>query len=375
MAATTARLAGLAAMLVLAACDHTDPIATANSQLGARTTGVDVQLTYNGDQDYWPNWTADGRGILYAFVTSDAPVGHRCVGMLPPKGGTRFWQMCDNRTTQADSVSSFTGFALDDRGRLLYAEATSIARFADIPDAYSIWLADTARPFVRKQLVTLPIQVGAQPYNWVSELQWTGPATFTALAQVYLPGQGDSTFSNNGAVLIGTISGDHATMQMIVGTDSATDYAIIDAGTAIAFTRRDDRRLLRVPIAGGVPSVIAQVLPDASDLTVGQLVGLSCNTTACIVATAPIVLSYRGDLVLPEVSPHFTGGAPEGDLRVVSLSTGEVHIVDTDHAILATPMIAPGSHDVVVQRGGVWGHLQTVRDGSSNLHLLSGLLP
>ena len=369
------RLVGVVATVVVAACSHTDGFVAAASLLGPATTGTDVRLTYNVDQDYWPTWTADGRGILYAFVTLDAPIGHRCVGMLPPNGGTRLWQMCDNRTTQSDSVSSFTGFALDSAGRLLYAEATSIGRFADIPDAYAIWLADTAHPFIRKKLLTLPIVSGGRPFNWISELKWTGPSTFTALLQVYEPGRGDSTFSNEGAIMTGTIDGDRATGQVIAGTDSATDYALIDGGTAIAFTRRDDRRLLRVPIAGGTPTVIAQVRSDVSDSTVGQLVGLSCDASVCIVATAPVALSYGGDLVRPEVAAHFVG-APQADLRVVSLSTGAVQIVDTDHAILGTPMIAPGSRDVVVQRGGVWGHLQTFgNDRSSDLHLISGLLP
>ena len=58
--------------LLLLACTHSDSFITPPAQtLGPISAGADVQLTFNVDQDYWPAWTQDGRGILYSFVNPE----------------------------------------------------------------------------------------------------------------------------------------------------------------------------------------------------------------------------------------------------------------------------------------------------------------
>ncbi|HEY8062881.1 MAG TPA: hypothetical protein VID74_08790, partial [Gemmatimonadales bacterium] len=90
------RWIGLIAALALTGCGHSDAFVPANSTLGPFNTGTDIRLTLNPEQDYWPAWTDDGRGILYAFVNSVEPGianRHRCMGMLPGGGGSRVWQL------------------------------------------------------------------------------------------------------------------------------------------------------------------------------------------------------------------------------------------------------------------------------------------
>src|SRR5579862_9420510 len=111
----------IAASVMLLACTHSDAFITPGQAVGPFTSGADVQLTLNPDQDYWPTWTADGRGILYSFVDPGSTFLHRCMGLLPAAGGSRLWQWCDNRATQLDSSSSFTAYALSSSGALLYA--------------------------------------------------------------------------------------------------------------------------------------------------------------------------------------------------------------------------------------------------------------
>ena len=48
--------------------DTATPLFPPIPAVGPFNTGTDVRLTLNPDQDYWPAWTDDGRGILYAFV-------------------------------------------------------------------------------------------------------------------------------------------------------------------------------------------------------------------------------------------------------------------------------------------------------------------
>ena len=62
------RFVTLVAAVATVGCDHSDPISYTSPVLGPVASGSNVQLTFNPDQDYWPTWTADGRGILYAFT-------------------------------------------------------------------------------------------------------------------------------------------------------------------------------------------------------------------------------------------------------------------------------------------------------------------
>src|ERR1019366_9399129 len=146
----TTRVVALAA---LGGCGHSDAFVFSVPAAPPPAAAADIRLTYNADQDYWPTWKQDGRGILYSFVDPGAAVLHRCIGVLPAGGGQRLWQLCDDRATQTDSVSSFSGYALDSAGQLLYAEAVSGNTQLHALPATTLWLADTATPFARTPLL------------------------------------------------------------------------------------------------------------------------------------------------------------------------------------------------------------------------------
>ena len=69
-------------------------------------------------------------------------------------------------------------------------------------------------------------------------------------------------------------------------------------------------------------------------------------------------------------------------LQSVSLTTGVATVLASDAGptaqVFASPKISPVSGDVVVQRGGVWGHLQTFATpgrGNGHLFLMKGIVP
>ena len=241
----SSRWTGLAVVLVLLGCGHSDAFTPVLPTVGPFSTGDDVRLTFNGDQDYWPTWTGDGRGILYAFVNPAAPgipAGrHRCLGILPAAGGTRIWQWCDDRATEADSTTSFTAYALGTDGRLLYVEAVAPANSASFPRQVTLWLADTAAPLNRTALLTVPAALAG--VTWLADLAWTGPNSFIALGQVFASFphcstcfSSDSLFADSsqigglraasGIVVIGTITGGQATLQAVSGTEGAAGYSL-----------------------------------------------------------------------------------------------------------------------------------------------------
>jgi hypothetical protein len=401
----------LPALLVLLACTHSDAFVTpAIPPLGPFSTGPDVQLTFNVDQDYWPAWTEDGNGILYANVDLERPL-HRCLGLLPPGGGTRLWQLCDNRAVRDDSASSFGAFALDSNGRLLAAETVSSANAgATALSQTSLWLADTAHPYVRTTLLTLPVTVGTTAVTWLADIAWTGPGTFIALGQqlgtvphcigfglsMQCPSR-DSVWADSGGVVVtGTIVANRATLQAVAGTQGATAYSVAENGASVVFTLTHDLRLFKVPSSGGTP--VPTPRPAALDTLArqtGELVGVSCKGATCIVAKDGVLLAGEywafnmklGAIVLQSFPAQFFSPRQTFELHNISLGDGTDQLLrqDTTNVVVVTPKISPISGDVVVQIGGGWGHLQTfatastgnlfATDGNSVLHLYKGLVP
>ena len=361
-------------VIVLLGCGHSDAFVVDATAVGPANSGLDVRLTFNADQDYWPIWTEDGQGILYSYVDMVPGSQHRCLGLLPAAGGTRIWQLCDERATQTDSVNSFLAYALGADGRLLYAEAVSRSGArSTAPSETTLWLADSAAPFQRRALLTLPTFAGATPVSWLADIRWTGPTTFIALAQDFSAlghckncGPLDSIFYGQ-AVVRGTIAATGATLQVVSGTNGATSYSLAEHGALMVFTLRDDRRLFKVPAAGGTATSVGIVSPNGS----AQLLGVSCRGSTCVVAVDPVTLSgATGNAI---TFGQLNGGATE--LRGISLTTGVVQVIRTTAALVATPQISPVTGDVVAQVGGAFGHLQTFTSSGSDLHLFQSLVP
>ena len=366
------RWALVAAALVVG-CNHSDAFVSPPTPVGPFNTGPDVRLTFNSDQDYWPTWTEDGRGILYSYVDAAPGAQHRCLGLLPAGGGSRSWELCDNRATQTDSVNSFIAYALGPDGRLLYVEAVARAGVqSTTPAETALWLADSATPFQRRMLLTLPTVAGTVPVSWIADINWTGPTTFIALAQDFsILGQCkcgllDSIY-NGEAVVRGTITESGATLQAVPGTGGATSYSLAESGASIVFTLRDDRRLFKVPATGGAATSVGVISPNGA----AELLGVSCKGSTCVVAADPLTLSAvtPGGLTFPAIAPGAT------ELRAISLTTGIVQVLLTSTALFATPRISPVTGDVVAQVGGAFGHLQTFSSAASDLHLYRGLVP
>ncbi|MGH7524074.1 MAG: hypothetical protein ACREK8_07205 [Gemmatimonadales bacterium] len=365
--------AAILALLALAGCDHSGPFAGQPLTVGPAGTADPVRLTFNIEQDYWPTWAADGRGILYSFVNPGA-TGHRCVGLLPASGGTRLWEMCDNRFGEQDSVSSFTGYALGSDGRLLYVEAVGDGKQPLTPIKTTLWLADSSAPFRRTALLTLPTFIAGIGIGWLSDIAWTGPNTFIALAQGFAieaepqppcDFADDSVFANTGLVVTGTISSGRAILQAVNGTTGATGYSFAEDGASIVFITHGNPYLFKVPAGGGSAVTVA----PASTLPNEELFGVSCKGSLCVVANSPA--SFPAHRPAP---CHFADPGVR-ELSSVSLATGTMQQLTTSNDVMVASQISPVTGDVVVQIGGNLGHIQTIKQPSNgDLYLYRGLV-
>jgi hypothetical protein len=370
------------ALLGTLACAHSGPGESVVALLlGPLTAGTPQQLTYNTDQDYWPSWTSDGQGILYSFVHAGSTAYHRCVGLLPPNGGSRIWELCDNRAVNADSAISYPAYAIDGAGQLLYVEAVAPLvngaappYGALTPSRTTLWLADTATPFRRTSLLELPILINAEAVGWLGDLAWTGGHSFIALAQelaITAPStppcdvSQDSTFSGSGMVLTGTIEGGHATLTPVPGTSGASSYSLAEGGATVVFTRSGELTVYRVPISGGTATPVATLTGSAPR----HLLGASCRGENCVVASDAVEI----DPAPPGACPGLRSGAHE--MRSVSLADGSSQQLFLANDAIVTPRISP-TGDLVYGLGGNLGHLQTIRNPSdANLYMRAGVLP
>ena len=364
---TTRPLPAILLTLTLA-CTHSESFPTGGYDVGPSSAFSDVLLTFSPDQNYWPILTEDGSGILYAFVDPAASriPSHRCIGLLPVAGGTRFWQWCDNRGTQRDSSNSFTAFALGTDGRLLYVETTVPQAFPFQTQQVALWLADSASPFRRRALAMLPVTVGDSLINWFADMAWTGPNTFLAVGQQYLPegtsaGTIDSVFRPE-ILVRGTITGQGAALAAVPGTAGATGYSVAEGGTSIVFTHVDNVNLMKVPATGGAPVVVGPVTPRAGV----QLLGVSCQGTTCVAAVGPARLS-------PLTGAQQSPGSGPYELRSVDLVTGAATTILSRSQVLSSPLLL-ASGNVVAQVGAGNGRFGMI-SAFQTLHLYKALVP
>lgn len=337
-----------ALLLLAAACGHSEPFgSTPTLSDGPFSAAAPVRLTYNTLTDSAASLTEGGDGILYLYTGN--PNGDRCVGLLPLGGGTQRWSLCDTRADRADSAKSFSAVALGTDGRLLYQEALS-RRGRPNPEATVLWLADSAKPFVRRALLTLPTNVGGRPVSWFTDAVWVGPTEFIARSgqltvDAACSGCLPDTLLAGVALMRGTITSSGVTLVTIPGTADITRHAIAENGTSFVVVR-NSATLERLPIAGGTSTPIA-TLPRA-----GTISGVSCRGAECLVTqlvTRP----------LPAV------GRDTWFYRV-SLATNSATSLRLETGLWSIPLLLPTGGDAVLQPSATATH---------NLFLFKGLLP
>jgi hypothetical protein len=267
------------ASVAITACGHSDAFEL-HPAVGPASSGPDVQLTYNTEQDYWPTLTEDRSAVLYAFIDASQSNSvfrkHRCMGLMPVAGGTRSWEYCDNRPSQADSSSSFTAFALGLDGRLLYVESVAPTKIAFAGGTRTLWLADSAHPSRRTALATLPLYFGADTVTDFAEMRWIGPSDFLALGQKWEIANHCFNCDTYDSIYVGvnivhgTITGSTAAITRIAGTDSASALAVTDDGS-IVFTRRHSPTLYTIPLGGMVTRQAISVGGSGSSYVYGYV--------------------------------------------------------------------------------------------------------
>ena len=344
------KLIGLVLVALAIAC-HSDsyqvPFYGANGPL---IDGAEERLTYtdtNEDgvkyQAFRPNWAADGQGIIFSFLPREyAPgekklgqrcvlshdcrvvaqdPGDKCLSLLPPTGGSAYWNICEARSGHSNVVDRIEAGDVNAAGQVLYTEESGPASQQFVPDGPpavygDLWLSTVRPPVVRRDLcrfysdkVVLP---PAPPCTTglLQDIHWSGANSFVALS---------------GARLIrGTITADGVSMAAVATPTAVTGYSLAGDRSAAIFVG-GDATVRRVTIADGTVAAVGTI----PILRGAQLLDVGCHPDLCIVLAT-------------------SGGIPaHWDLWRLDLATGNSAIVRTFDHELITAKLSPISGDVL----------------------------
>lgn len=351
-----------ALLVAVAVACHTEPIAPAfYGATGPFTPGSEARLTFNsGDKyhhpfsAYAPSWAAGGAGILYTFSPRPYQVGESlesscsgssicglvsrdrldtCMALLPPEGGSAYWQLCETRAFHTDSVDIFTAGAVNGAGQLLYVELTGPTNVPlPLGSHAELWLATPDDPAPRRQLMTLyHDRLGVDQtsgVNWLVETQWSSTSMFYAIGQHRTPLDDYTPFG----IVRGVITASGASVSVIPGTAGAKHYALVGGGSTILYVD-GSASIGRIDVATGAATTAATLALGPG----GTTLDISCRPDACVILTG------------------------SGGLWKLDVGSGTVTLVRTI-AGATTAKLSPVSGDVVALEG-------------VNLYLITGVIP
>ena len=219
-----------------------------------------------------------------------------------------------------------------------------------LQDLRSHGLADSATPFTRRALLTLPANVGGRAISWFTDAVWVGQDEFIArTGQLTFDAACGAcpadTLLAGVALMRGTITATGVTLAVIPGTVDITRHAFAENGTSFVVVR-NSAALERLPIAGGTSTPIA-TLPRA-----GTISGLSCRGTEC--------------LVTQYVNRPLPASGLDTWFYRVNLTTNTVTSLRLETGLWTGPVLLATGGDAVLQFSSA---------GARDLYLFKGLLP
>jgi hypothetical protein len=328
----------VAALLVLAACGHSEPFTTADQRNdGPFASTVPLRLTHADGADMHPAWSEDGSAIVYSYRRGTAD-GDRCLGVLPVGGGTRLAEICALPLEGEGLLDAYTHGAMDADGRLI------LNRHANLPTVPSpgegeflLTRADSVGG--RTRVVPLLQTPPGSPAPWTYLLTpaWAGPGRVVALAAEQTVGSWNPYISTPPrpfdttarASLIVEVLVDQRPVRWntLAQTDWVTMLAVDRAAGLLYFVRSTPRNasevldaarladtVYRMPIDGGAPTPVYGA-PRAPTELVGGVVGLAAGGGRLFIAELrgddPPSLRPAGDTArLREI-------LPDGTLRTI----------------------------------------------------------
>ena len=348
----------LAGMLI-AGCTHSEPFTPGTYTPGQPySPGAVSRLTFNTGTDRTPAWLPDGSGILYSLERADRPDLDRCLGFLPPRGGTLQRVVCNTDALADDSVDSFEWPAAAADGRLAHVRASANALgMPSVASDYEALVLGT----VDRLLETTELQrIGytapnGQLHQAVSHLQWLNGTTLVYLAENLAYPRTCQRCTTRDTLKWGLeiatldVSGPTPVVTSVPGTDSASSVAVGATGDTIYYTRNGDSRVYRYALSSGQTAIVH----DFGAAGIARDVQVAGQRLVAVVGGS---VAYFVDSVLGPVQTDSGGW-----LYLVNLTAGTDSLVADTSFRFRHPALAPDGRLVVAE---------AVTNGRSDLWLV-----
>ena len=312
-------------MLTLTGCDHTGPFTITDPEpLGPAEEALPRQLTFNPGPDESPAALADT--LVYTTLPSGRADRDRCLGYLPPEGGTLLGLRCPGGELPNGTQDALLRPAPSGDGRLaLIRERSTIGSVA--PSSRMLVVTPMGAPdsvlFEKNVFFTLP---DGQRVLDLRDLAWQGGLVRfvggeDSLVRDPSTGVYDTLFTPLALATVDPATGEYAT---IPGTEGALTHADAPSG-GIWFVSTQDRMVLReIPAGGGGPDSVAAFSIAVDGLSVADGLPIAYHSTADTTVVEwldPATGQPVGRMVLRGVA-HAITGVPRTRRFVLDLERG-----------------------------------------------------
>jgi hypothetical protein len=344
---------GTLLLLLALGCAHSDPFTTGDGgALGPHDSTAPVRLTYNAGQDRAPAWLPDGSALLYAFQRLDQPDFDRCLGLLPPAGGSRLATKCIPGDPGHDSINVIEIAAQSPGGRLAWVEQLGLAFVSFAGGSIRV---GTFAPADRGTVqLSLPYVVpGGSVHVTATHLAWLGEHALVYVGSdlaisAPCPGCGMDTLVAGRDIVRLDLSTSPATVSIIPGTTTATSVWPAADASALYYTLGGDTRVLRRDLQSGVVDTIQ----DFGALGIARDVVVEDSSLIAVVG-GDVSYGLRSDL--PQFGPVQVDHG--GTLYHMNLGSGQVTVLSDPALLLRHPALSRDGRRIVAEVSPLAGPL------------------
>jgi hypothetical protein len=330
-------------LALAAACAHDAPFTP--TTFGADSTltrGQDRQLTYNLGTDRTPSWRADGGGLLYMFEAIDLDPRDRCIGELPPAGGTIRRTVCPVSAGSIDSLDAWYEPASGPDNRLLYLRESSIPGRLS-PDQSALVLADGSDPLAATTLRPYPYTAqNGKLHQGISHIRWLSATSAVYLAEKVLyigecPACPPDTVRTGIEIVRIDLAGPAPAFSIVPNSDETSSIGTGPGPDEVIITRNGDSRVFQLTLSTGTLNPIYDFGP-------GRIV-------RDVQVTGNRMYAIVGGAVTFTVDPVF--GAIQrdkvGQLVAVDLDTGHSSPMFVSDRLFRRPVLSPDGRRMVAE--------------------------
>lgn len=340
-AARVARLTAIA--LLAAACSHTEPFRSdpAENPVPHDSTPP-IRLTLDPGADQYPAWLPDGSGLLYSYELQAQPDRDRCLGLLPPGGGSRRLEQCATGDPTHDSTNALLTAAAGPGRRAAWVDVVGLRTLAG-PQGGGIRVGPRGDQRGARLVQALPyFAPGGLRHAMATDLAWLGDSAVVYLGNELLYTSACSsckvdTVPVGREIILLKVDRTPAALEIIPGTFEATSLALAPDGHLLYFTLAGDSRIWARQLQTGTVSLIH----DFGGLGIARDVSVTATALVAVVGGQVTYFSH------PQYGPMQVDAG--GTLYHLVLGTGQRTPLSPAGQLARHPALSPDGRRVAVE--------------------------